>query len=254
MTRTLPRRMLQVAALALALVLLFTGCMSDGQNAVHAEMNADRAAYGLRTLPTHGSLNAKAQAWAEKIARDGRLSHSTLSASVPSCWRSLGENVGYGTSAASVQDAYMNSSGHRANILGDFTRVGVGVTVTGGKMWVTEDFGKYPNDPVPSTTTTTTSTTPPPTTTTTAPSSSIGLTVTKGTWDNGTKSKAILTWSGASGTDVDVWRNGAKLTTTANDGGWNDKFSVKLAAGTVRNYKVCRAGTTTCSATKSVTF
>jgi hypothetical protein len=43
----------------------------------------------------------------------------------------------------------MNSPGHRDNILGDYTRVGVGVTVTGGKMWVTEDFGKYAGDPVP---------------------------------------------------------------------------------------------------------
>jgi hypothetical protein len=134
----------------------------------------------------------------------------------------------------------------------------VGVTVSGGKMWVTENFGKYANDPVPSSggstpPPSTTTTTRPPTTTTTAPAASISLTVTKGTYD-GTKSKATLRWSGASGSNVDVYRNGARVTTTANDGEWVDKAGVKLAAGTVRSYKVCRASTTTCSPTRSVTF
>jgi uncharacterized protein YkwD len=223
------------------------------------KINQERTSRNLRPLIFDLKIRDVARAWSDHMAATGTFAHNpNYAQQIPSGWTRAAENIasGSGTSAtvAVLHQALMNSSGHRANILGDFTRVGVGVTVTGGKMWVTQDFGKYPNDPVPSTTTTTTSTTRPPTTTTTAPSSSINLTVTKGTWDNGTKSKAILTWSGASGTNVDVWRNGAKLTTTANDGGWNDKFSVKLAAGTVRSYKVCRAGTTTCSATKSVTF
>ncbi|HMJ79397.1 MAG TPA: CAP domain-containing protein [Iamia sp.] len=139
--RKIPRRSIQVAALALALVLVFAGCMSEGQTAVQNEMNADRKASRLSSLPTHDQLNAKAQAWAEKIARDGKLSHSNLSSGVPSCWRSLGENVGYGGSAASVQDAYMRSSGHRANILSSkWKYVGVGFAKAGNRVYTVQVF------------------------------------------------------------------------------------------------------------------
>ncbi len=141
MTRNLPRRSIQVAALALALVLAFAGCMSDGQTAVQNEMNADRTANGLRALPTHAQLNAKAQAWAEKLARDGKLSHSNLASGAPSCWRSLGENVGYGGTAAAVQDAYMKSTGHRNNILASkWTYVGVGFAKAGNRVYTVQVF------------------------------------------------------------------------------------------------------------------
>ena len=39
-------------------------------------------------------LTRKAQAWAEHLARIGRLEHSNLSAGISYRWRSLGENVG----------------------------------------------------------------------------------------------------------------------------------------------------------------
>ena len=38
----------------------------------------------------------------------------------------------------------MASSGHRANILGNYNRVGVGVVVQGDHIWVTFDFLKGP--------------------------------------------------------------------------------------------------------------
>jgi uncharacterized protein YkwD len=141
MTSPKVRRRAVLAALSMALVLLLTACLSSGQAAVADEMNADRRAHGLRSLPTHDQLNRKAQAWAEKLARDGRLSHSSLSAGVPSCWRGLGENVGYGSSAAAVQDAYMRSSGHRANILATRWKwVGVGYAKAGSRVYTVQVF------------------------------------------------------------------------------------------------------------------
>ena len=122
----LPARML-LAAVGLVLALLLAACQTEGQAAVGRELNADRRAHGLATLPSHGTLDAKAQAWAAKLARDGRLSHSNLASGAPRCYRALGENVGFGPSAAHVQDGYMASSGHRANVLGrGWTDVGVG--------------------------------------------------------------------------------------------------------------------------------
>ncbi|HVS31373.1 MAG TPA: S8 family serine peptidase [Thermoanaerobaculia bacterium] len=63
---------------------------------------------------------------------------------------------------------------------------------------------------------------------------------------------ADLTWSGATSTSVDVWRNGSKITTTANDGAHTDNIGLK-GSGTY-TYKVCEAGTTTCSNEATVTF
>ncbi len=64
--------------------------------------------------------------------------------------------------------------------------------------------------------------------------------------------KADLTWSGASSTDVDVFRNGSKLVTTTNDGFHTDDIDQR--GGGSYTYEVCEAGTTTCSNTSTVTF
>jgi subtilisin family serine protease len=61
-----------------------------------------------------------------------------------------------------------------------------------------------------------------------------------------------LAWSGAAGTSVDVYRNGTRITTTANDGAHRDSLG-KKASGTF-TYRVCNAGTTTCSNNSSVAF
>lgn len=128
-------------ALAVLLALVLAGCQSEGQAAVLRELNADRRAHGLAALPAHGTLDAKAQAWAEKMARDGRLSHSNLASGAPRCWRALGENVGMGPSAAHVQDLYMRSSGHRANILDRrWTDVGVGYAKGPGGVYTVQVF------------------------------------------------------------------------------------------------------------------
>jgi subtilisin family serine protease len=85
------------------------------------------------------------------------------------------------------------------------------------------------------------------TVTVTAPGT-ISLSVAKRT--QGKKLYSDLTWSGASGTNVDVFRNNSLVTTTANDGAHTDTVS---AAGTY-TYRVCNAGTSTCSSNVTVTF
>jgi PKD repeat protein len=64
--------------------------------------------------------------------------------------------------------------------------------------------------------------------------------------------KADLTWSGATSTDVDVYRDGALITTTANDGAYTDNINNRGGGSYV--YQVCEAGTSTCSNTATVTF
>ena len=39
-------------------------------------------------------------------------------------WRRVGENVGVGYDVTQLHNAFMGSSGHRANIMGDYNQVG----------------------------------------------------------------------------------------------------------------------------------
>jgi putative glycosyl hydrolase-like family 15 (GHL15) protein len=60
-----------------------------------------------------------------------------------------------------------------------------------------------------------------------------------------------LTWSGMSSSRADVYRNGRRVATVANTGAYVDALS-RHARGTY-SYRVCAAGTSTCSNTVSVT-
>ena len=65
--------------------------------------------------------------------------------------------------------------------------------------------------------------------------------------------KVDLSWSGATSTNVDVFRDGAKIATIpANDGAYTDNIDKK--GGGTYTYKVCEAGTSTCSNEATVTF
>ena len=59
-------------------------------------------------------------------------------------WRSYGENIAYGYSTAErVMEGWMNSSGHRANILkNNFTDIGVGyASDSRGRIYAVQVFG-----------------------------------------------------------------------------------------------------------------
>jgi PKD repeat protein len=87
------------------------------------------------------------------------------------------------------------------------------------------------------------STSKPVTVTASDPPAAIALSVT-GRAD-ATKHYMTLTWTGASGSMVDVYRNGARIKVTENDGRYLNTRTFQGAATYV--YKLCQAGTTTCS-------
>ncbi|MEO8089441.1 MAG: galactose oxidase-like domain-containing protein [Gemmatimonadales bacterium] len=82
------------------------------------------------------------------------------------------------------------------------------------------------------------------------PPPSISLTAT-GKQD-GAVQYMTLRWSGATGTMVDIYRNGARLRTTANDG--SDSNGRTFSGNVTYVFRVCAAGTTTCSNDATVTF
>jgi subtilisin family serine protease len=61
-----------------------------------------------------------------------------------------------------------------------------------------------------------------------------------------------LSYAGAGSANVDIFRNGAKLVTTANSGSYTDATNNK--GGAMYDYQVCEAATATCSDIISVTF
>jgi serine protease len=61
-----------------------------------------------------------------------------------------------------------------------------------------------------------------------------------------------LEWSGATGANIDVYRNGVVVATTANDGFYTDSTGNKGRA--TYTYKVCEVGTQNCSNQVTVRF
>ena len=66
--------------------------------------------------------------------------------------------------------------------------------------------------------------------------------------------RLTLTWSGASGSNVDVYRNGARINTTANDQRYvNLRWFKGATSEATYVYKICDAGTSRCSGEVTLT-
>jgi uncharacterized protein YkwD len=103
-------------------------------------INSYRSNNGLAGLSRDGSLDSRARSWSEQMAAAGSLSHSNIGSLIPP-WSAAAENVGMGGSVSAIFDALAGSSGHRANMLGDYTHYGVGVWVdSAGVIWTTHVF------------------------------------------------------------------------------------------------------------------
>lgn len=123
-----------------------SGGVQEAAKAVASLVNAARRDAGLSELELDADLCAAAQARAQEIAQS--FSHTRPDGS--SCftileefgisYRAAGENIAMGQrTPEEVMDGWMNSSGHRANILnGTFTSIGVGYYVdgAGAAHWV----------------------------------------------------------------------------------------------------------------------
>ena len=113
--------------------------------------NQARASAGLAPVIEDSHLTAAANAHSSDQAAARTMSHTGTDGSNPGArmtaagytWWTWGENVAAGQkTAALVVDAWMNSPGHRANILnGSFTSIGVGsVASVDGILYWTMDL------------------------------------------------------------------------------------------------------------------
>ncbi len=107
------------------------------------QINERRASAGRARLPVNGALATVAGGWAAQMARTNVLAHNQRLATSIRGWRYLGENVGVGYSAGSLEGAFWASAPHRSNMLDpDFTQIGVAVMDVGGQLWVVQDYSR----------------------------------------------------------------------------------------------------------------
>lgn len=127
---------------------------SNYDEQVLISVNQIREAAGLRPLARNRTLDLAAQLHAEDMARNNFMSHNGSNGSNPAArmraagypWITWAENVAVGwATPAVVMNAWMNSPGHRRNILSANVReIGIGFAQTPGAGWRTfwcQDFG-----------------------------------------------------------------------------------------------------------------
>ncbi|NUT45938.1 MAG: CAP domain-containing protein [Saccharothrix sp.] len=135
--------------------LLFTSApalaVPTFEDQVLALTNRERSAAGCGGLTANAQLAAAAKRHTDDMARTGNFSHtgsdgSTAAQRVTDAgyrYRMMAENIAAGqTSAEEVVRAWMNSEGHRANIVNcELRDLGVAHAVGGDKHYWTQDFG-----------------------------------------------------------------------------------------------------------------
>ena len=165
-TAAAPRVPLRLLAVALAVVSLLAVFLPAAPPADAATVdlptylerlaNRERTTRGKAALRTVTGLRNISTNWSRSMANAQSLSHNPrrvqqVDSQVTTRWRKLGENVGFAGAdgetkvelARRVHRALMNSPGHRANILGDYNRIGVGIRIDArGRLWVTQVFMK----------------------------------------------------------------------------------------------------------------
>lgn len=120
----------------------------DFASQVVALVNAERAKQGLSALTIDTKVQQAALVRAKESAqsfshtRPNGSSFSTALTEAGVSYRTAGENIAYGQSTPQqVMNAWMNSSGHRANILNaNYTTIGVGYTVINGTAYWAQLF------------------------------------------------------------------------------------------------------------------
>jgi uncharacterized protein YkwD len=127
---------------------------SAAEQAIVNAVNQVRIANGLGALTVNPKLVEAAQFHAVDMAQFKTMAHDLPGSLLPGLadraafvgynYSTLGENIAVGyADTAPVMNAWMNSPGHRANILGaDYTEIGVGIAVdSNGVPYYCQVFG-----------------------------------------------------------------------------------------------------------------
>ncbi|WP_435213593.1 sigma-70 family RNA polymerase sigma factor [Streptomyces sp. bgisy034] len=124
---------------------------TDTVGQVVALVNKERANAGCGPLQEDSLLNKSSQGHSEDMAARDFFDHTNPDGADPGQritaagyrWSTYGENIAMGQQTpAAVMESWMNSPGHRANILNcSFKDIGVGIHNGPGGPWWTQNFG-----------------------------------------------------------------------------------------------------------------
>lgn len=146
--------------LVLGAVLLLTMCVAaqnslqfddDAEAQIFAALNQSRAEAGVPPLKLDPKLTDAARKHSLLLAKRHVLSHqfpgepplTERLASASLVFTAAAENVGMNTELSDVNDMFLRSPGHRANLLNPaYDAAGIGVVHVGPSYWITEDFAK----------------------------------------------------------------------------------------------------------------
>ena len=117
------------------------------QQQAHDATNKQRVAHGLKELRKQDCVQRFAVRQAKIMAQQESMFHQDLGPIMEECnLNAVGENVAYGypSGRSVVNDGWMNSEGHRANILNpDFRLMGIGARKGhDGRWYVAQVFGR----------------------------------------------------------------------------------------------------------------
>jgi uncharacterized protein YkwD len=131
-----------------------SGVMSAQEQTIVDLVNQQRAQAGLAPLQVDSRLVEAAQIHSKDMATLGLMEHTLPGAALPALqdrahyvgynYSYLGENIAFNyPDDNSVMVAWMNSPGHRANILNpNYTQIGVGIAYDSlGEPYYTQEFG-----------------------------------------------------------------------------------------------------------------
>lgn len=130
--------------------------IAEIEQAIFERVNSERAAAGLPALSYNTTMENYARIKSKDMGDNGYFSHEDLQGNLITeqmkadgvTYKAWGENIAYiqgvsgnSTLATQFMDNWMNSSGHRANILStNFSSIGIGVYKIGNKYYATQEF------------------------------------------------------------------------------------------------------------------
>jgi uncharacterized protein YkwD len=138
------------ATTAIVTAAVLTGVLATPAHSAPADrelrflemINGLRADRGLSKLRPDPELQSVAAAWSRKMAAAGRLTHNpNLATEYRGPWRKLGENVGRGSSAEEIEQAFEASPAHLRNLVDpEYDSLAVAVVEVGDTVYVTQQF------------------------------------------------------------------------------------------------------------------
>lgn len=157
------RRQLLVVCLLLAVSAAMMGQQNGGEGAANGDVvhsaaeqlfalaNQDRAAHGAPPLKWDAALAIAALRHCQRMAAEGPIAHrydgemsvSERARAAGAHFSLIEENVAVGEYPAQIEDAWLHSPEHRANLLNpQVDRVGIGVVKAHSALYAVEDFDR----------------------------------------------------------------------------------------------------------------